>query len=231
MSEDDRLRWNEKYTLGDHAASEPSQLLTNLDVFLPKSGRAIDVGGGAGRHAVWLARRGLDALVADVSEVALQLAEARATEAGVSIATQRIDFEADPFPPGPWDLIVSVHFLWRPLFDIFATSVISESDVTLARFQRPTEAARGQPSESSQWPRPCRPAVLSPGGTLVCIHPTRTNLQRHPKPSLRHLLEDGELPRLVKGLEVIHYEEGWLAEGRHEAVLVALAAGKPASNE
>ena len=187
MSGDDRLRWNEKYTLGEHASPEPSRLLTDLEAFLPNSGRAIDLGGGAGRHTIWLARRGLDTCVADVSDVALQLAEARATEAGVSIATQHIDIEADPFPAGPWDVILSVHFLWRPLFDLF-------------------------------------PVVLSPGGTLVCIHPTRTNLQRHPKPSLRHLLEDGELPRLVKDLEVVHYEEGWLAEGRHEAIIVARTA-------
>jgi SAM-dependent methyltransferase len=191
MSEDDRLRWNERYSLGEHASSEPSRLLTDLDDFLPHSGRALDVGGGTGRHAIWLARRGLDACVADVSDVAIQLAHARATVADVSITTERIDFEADPFPPGPWDLIVSVHFLWRSLFAVF-------------------------------------PAELSPGGTLVCIHPTRTNLQRHPKPSLRHLLDDGELPRLVQDLEIIHFEEGWLAEGRHEAVLVARAVAESA---
>ncbi|MEO8497449.1 MAG: class I SAM-dependent methyltransferase [Planctomycetota bacterium] len=190
MSEDDRLRWNEKYRLGEQASSEPSRLLTELDSLLPSSGRAIDVAGGVGRNAIWLARRGLEVIDADASEVALQIAEVRAAEAGVSLATQRIDLEAEPFPPGPWNLIVSVHFLWRPLFDIF-------------------------------------PAVLAPGGTLVCIHPTRTNLQRHPKPSARHLLDDGELPRLVKDLSVIHYEEGWLAEGRHEAVLVARAVGEP----
>ncbi len=184
MPEDDRLRWNEKYQLGQHASSEPSHSLTDLDSLLPTSGRAVDLAGGAGRNAIWLAGRGLDVCVADVSEVALQLAEVRAAEAGVSIATQRLDLETNPFPPGPWHLIVCVHYLWRPLFDIF-------------------------------------PAVLTSGGTLVCIHPTRTNLQRHAKPPERFLLEDGELPRLVQHLEVVHYEEGWLAEGRHEAVLVA----------
>lgn len=38
------------------------------------------------------------------------------------------------------------------------------------------------------------------------------------------LLEDGELPRLMPpGLEVTTYTEGWTAEGRHEARLVATA--------
>ena len=146
----------------------------------------MDLAGGAGRNAIWLARRGLDVCVADVSDVAIQFVEARAAKAGIAIAAQRLDLESDSFPSGPWDLIVSVHFLWRPLFDIF-------------------------------------PAVLAPGGTFVCIHPTRSNLQRHAKPSVQYLLEDGELPGLVKDLNVVHYEEGWLAEGRHEAVLVARA--------
>ena len=95
--------------------------------------------------------------------------------------------EHEPFPPGPWDLAVVVHYLHRPLLRAL-------------------------------------PIVLAPGGTLVVIQPTRTNLQRHAKPSERFLLEDGELPRLVSDLELLHYEEGWLDEGRHEAVLVARRA-------
>ncbi|MBC8356005.1 MAG: class I SAM-dependent methyltransferase [Planctomycetes bacterium] len=193
MSEDDRLRWNEKYCLGTHASYDPSSLLTNLAPLLPSSGRTIDLAGGAGRNAIWLANRGLDVSVADVSDVALKLVEARAVEFGVSIETQRVDFETEPFPAGPWDLIVSVHFLLRPLFTTF-------------------------------------PAVLANGGTLVCIHPTRSNLERHDKPPSRYLLEDGELPKLATDLEVVRYEEGWLAEGRHEAVLVARAVGGVDSN-
>ena len=64
--------------------------------------------------------------------------------------------------------------------------------------------------------------LLAPGGRLVVIHPTMKNLERHPKPSARFLLEEGELAGLIpSGLEVLHLVEGWSAEGRHEAVLVA----------
>ena len=68
---------------------------------------------------------------------------------------------------------------------------------------------------------PVFPGILQRGGTLLVIHPTQTNLQRHEKPPARFLLEDGELPKLVEGLEIVYYEEGWLVEGRHDAVLVA----------
>jgi SAM-dependent methyltransferase len=51
-------------------------------------------------------------------------------------------------------------------------------------------------------------AALAPGGLLVVVHLTRSNLQRHTRPSPRHLLEDGELSGLVRGLEIVRYEEG-----------------------
>jgi tellurite methyltransferase len=75
--------------------------------------------------------------------------------------------------------------------------------------------------------RPLFPAFtarLAPGGLLVYAQPTRSNLQRHQHPSAAFLLEDGELPSLVRGLEIVRYQEGWFGEGddaRHEARLVA----------
>jgi hypothetical protein len=47
----------------------------------------------------------------------------------------------------------------------------------------------------------------------VVIHLPQANVERHEKPPARFLLEDGELPTLVTGLAIVHYEEGWLAEG------------------
>jgi hypothetical protein len=51
--------------------------------------------------------------------------------------------------------------------------------------------------------------------------PTRSNLERHPRHDPRHMLEDGELPGLVRSLEIVRYKEGWTQQGRHEALLVA----------
>lgn len=184
MPEFDRTKWDAKYADPQFAPREPSAVLVSLEGFLPKRGRAIDVAGGAGRNAIWLAQRGLDVTIADVSAVGLELAGRRAAEAGVTIRTLCTDLEQQPFPPGPWDLILSVRYLQRPLFKIY-------------------------------------PQVLAPGGTLVVIQPTKTNLERHPKPPPEFLLDDGELPGLIFGLKVVHFEEGWLADDRHDAVVVA----------
>ena len=65
------------------------------------------------------------------------------------------------------------------------------------------------------------PSALAPGGHLIFIHFTRSNLQRHSRPGRRYLLEDGELPGLLAGLESIRYEEGWTADDNHEARVLA----------
>ncbi len=184
MSHRDREKWNAKYTAGLPMPREPAAVLVGLERFLPRSGRALDVAGGAGRHGIWLAKRGLDVTIADISAPGLARAREDAAGAGIVIQMLETDLDVDPFPAGPWDLIVSVCFLQRSLFAAY-------------------------------------PAALAPGGTLVVVQPTRRNLERHDKPPADFLLDDGELPRLVHGLEVVHYEEGWLADGRHDAVLVA----------
>lgn len=184
MSLFDQQKWDAKYAAGVEIPLEPSVGLLALDELLPRSGRALDVAGGAGRHAIWLANRGLDMTIADVSAKGLELAAARAKEQGVSITPLRTDLQDGPFPVGPWDLILSVCYLWRPLYAVF-------------------------------------PQVLSLGGLLVVIQPTMSNLQRHPKPPADFLLKDGELPELVRGLEIVYYQEGWQADGRHDAVMVA----------
>lgn len=184
MPAQDRDKWNAKYTADPDAWISPSCVVTQLAKYLPDHGRAIDVAGGAGRHAVWMAQHGLDVSVADVSPVGLTLAKRTAERAATTLQTIEVDLEHDAFPAGPWDVILSHHFLWRPLFPIY-------------------------------------PDVLAMRGRLVIVQPTVTNLQRHDRPPRQFLLNAGELPSLVGDLDIIHYEEDWLDEGRHEAVLVA----------
>jgi SAM-dependent methyltransferase len=116
MAESDGERWDARYREREGGPGEPSPFLVGLDPLLPRRGRALDVAGGAGRHALWLAGRGLDVTLVDVSGVALALARSHADRTGVTVSTVRLDVESAPLPAGPWDVIVSVYFLWRPLF-------------------------------------------------------------------------------------------------------------------
>jgi tellurite methyltransferase len=183
MSIADREKWDTRYRTQGAESVAPSPFLTSLE--LRESGSALDVAGGAGRNAIWLARRGLEVTLVDISREALALARASAGSLPLSLVCA--DLEAEPLPAGPFDLIISFNFLRRELFAAF-------------------------------------PASLAPGGLLVYLQPTRSNLKRHPRPPAAFLLEDGELPALVQGLEIVSYQEDWSTDGdepRHEARLVA----------
>ncbi|GGL47621.1 class I SAM-dependent methyltransferase [Halocalculus aciditolerans] len=54
-----------------------------LEQFLPASGRVLDAGGAAGRYAVWLAERGYDVTLVDVSETQLDIARAELDARGL----------------------------------------------------------------------------------------------------------------------------------------------------
>src|SRR4029450_9992686 len=116
MSLADRQKWDAKYAAADAAPREPSAVLVGLADYLPEHGRALEIAGGAGRNAIWLAQRGLDVTIADISPIGLGVAGERAAAAGVRITTIAIDLERDALPAGAFDLVVSVCYLWRPLF-------------------------------------------------------------------------------------------------------------------
>ena len=66
--------------------------------------------------------------------------------------------------------------------------------------------------------------ALAPGGMLAAAIATVTNLERHERPSMRFLLEPGELPALVTTvpeLTVVHHDEDWRENGTHEAWVIA----------
>lgn len=122
-SDDDRQRWNARYRTGAHQGSSPAAFVAEAAAARAAPGRVLDVAGGAGRHAVFLAARGFEVTLVDVSDAALELAGARAAEAGVGLHLVRRDLEAEPLPAGPWEVIVCHHYLHRPLFAAFARAL------------------------------------------------------------------------------------------------------------
>jgi SAM-dependent methyltransferase len=182
----DRERWNDKWRARAGELESPAAFVVEQGPLLPDAGRALDVAGGCGRHAVWLAQHGLDVTLIDVSDLALERAGRRFAQAGVRVRMLRADLD-DDVPSLPlFDAIVMVHYLNR---------------------QRRDEIAH----------------LLAPGGVVIAAQPTVANLERHASPSRRFLVETGELELWARGLnlEIVVAREGWTADGRHEAELVA----------
>ncbi len=84
----DRDRWNAKFVAGEGQLTEPDRFLIEACSGLPP-GRALDIAGGAGRHSIWLAQRGWNVTLADVSDDGVVLARQRVTQAGVSVTFRR----------------------------------------------------------------------------------------------------------------------------------------------
>ena len=122
MAQGDRERWNARYGVQEPQPA-PSPLLDESAALLPRSGRGLDLAGGTGRHALWMARRGLAVTLAEVSEIAAARANSLAAQEGLPLSHALLDLEADPFPAGPWDLIVCAYFLYRPIFQTAAQAL------------------------------------------------------------------------------------------------------------
>lgn len=193
----ERERWNARFRAGEAQKAEPNRLVIEACSGLAP-GRALDLAGGAGRHAIWLAKRQWQVILADVADEGLALARKRANEARIVV----VEATSGALPPAgsimirreaaaetiAWardderfDLIVAVRVLLRDLF--------------------------GQ-----------LPGLLAPGGTLVYT----TFTSEHPRfaggKSTRYALRPGELRGAFLGLTTILYREE-----NGEAELVARA--------
>ncbi len=112
MADDARAGWNVRH--GTRAPlTEPAAFVMQSAALLPSSGSALDVAGGTGRNALWMAAAGLTVTLTDVSDVALDLARADAATLDLPVDTIRLDLEESSLPDGTWDVIVVHHFLDR----------------------------------------------------------------------------------------------------------------------
>src|SRR5947208_2283860 len=129
MEHDERTLWNKKYSEGSHTSLEPDPfLLSAWSEFLKDivPGKALDVAGGVGRHALWLAERGWNVKLVDISEVGIQIAQENARSgiahvaqppSAVRIETEIVDLNlVQDLGNEEYDLIVVFFYLQRELF-------------------------------------------------------------------------------------------------------------------
>lgn len=101
--------WNERYS-GDELAygESPNDFLALVVERFPATGRALDLGAGEGRNALYLASRGLDVLAVDQSVVGIRKAEQRAQARGLKLRTQAVDLQDFDAQHGAFDVVSSI---------------------------------------------------------------------------------------------------------------------------
>jgi SAM-dependent methyltransferase len=135
----ERTIWNQKHAARAHAFREPDEFL--VDAYrrylsgLPP-GEALDLAGGAGRHALWLAQRGWNVKLIDVADAAIALAEKNAHEllprysrydrpgSCGRVKAERIDLNSVyDLGEQEYDLVIVFYFLRRELFPAIIASL------------------------------------------------------------------------------------------------------------
>jgi SAM-dependent methyltransferase len=133
-------------------------LLDNADL-LPRGGRVLDVACGRGRHALWLAAKGLDVTAIDRDAGAIAHLKDVADRLGVRITADVVDLETEP-PPSlgscGYDAVLGFNYLHRPLMPAIREAVKTGGRIFYETFTR-RQAERG---------RPTNPAFLLEDGEL-----------------------------------------------------------------
>jgi tellurite methyltransferase len=201
MDAAEQTRWNERYKESPSSWVEPDTFLISAHKeFLADAhpGTALDLAGGAGRNAVWLAERGWRVKLIDISDVALSLARekfasaqqtsssqprAAAVQFG-ALETEVVDLNSvDDLGTERYDLVIAFYFLRRELFPAIARA-------------------------------------LKPGGMLIYRTYTIDRMKVPGGPSdPKYLLQPNELLHAFPGLRVLHYHE--MLQGKAAAELVA----------
>ena len=173
--------WNERYSGADRVwSATPNKDVAAIVADLPP-GRALDLGAGEGRHAIWLAERGWTVTAVDFADAGLDRGRREATErdgldqAITWVAADVTEWqpEADEKASGAYDLVL-IAFLHVPE-DVFA--------------------------RAGEW--------LAPGGHLVVVgHALRNLTDGHGGPQDPALLHSpDQLRRKAAGLRVVRAEE------------------------
>jgi SAM-dependent methyltransferase len=120
-SDEQRERWDFKYEQGLPSLTEPDPFFISayeryVGTSFPKAGVALDLAGGLGRHALWLASRNWQVTVVDLSKVAIGRLSQAALELNVRLEVLAGEASEYKFEPARFDLIVLFYHLDRSLF-------------------------------------------------------------------------------------------------------------------
>jgi len=112
-------------------------------------GYVLDLAGGAGRNAFFLAARGHNVLVLEKSREALLRLAARGAR---GVRGVWFDLESDePLPPGPFSAVVMSYFVERRLLSRAAEVLAPGGLFLIEGFGRPEAVRRGRPNSPHYW--------------------------------------------------------------------------------
>lgn len=128
MNDSERTAWDHRYREGSHQSLTPDPLLVSAyDEFIapsfPQSGRCLDLAGGVGRHAIFLAERGWDVTMIEISPAGLDIAKREFAKRSLHISFEQADLTQTPLPSAAFGLVLNFFYLERTLFSQIAAAL------------------------------------------------------------------------------------------------------------
>ncbi|MGC2247426.1 MAG: class I SAM-dependent methyltransferase [Terriglobales bacterium] len=127
-SSNERDRWNKKYRESPGSWLEPDPFLSfafseYVRPLFPAPGRALDLAGGAGRHAIWLARQGWEVTLVDIAKAGIE--EARQNAGPLASRVRCVEDDLTRFRASQiqFDVVMAFFYLDRKLFPEIVKSI------------------------------------------------------------------------------------------------------------
>ena len=155
-----RKMWDERYAREGLAfGDQPNDFLRSQEERIRAGGkRALCLGEGHGRNAVWLAKLGLNVTAVDLSAVGLSKAVEWAAGLGLELSAVEADLRDWDIRPEAWDLIVSIfcHLPSEIRADVHRNVVrgLANDGLFILEAYTPTQIGRGTggPSDPDMLP-------------------------------------------------------------------------------
>ncbi len=112
---EDRDKWDQRYSQGEPEPSDPDPLLYSYRHLLT-GGRALDIAAGLGGNALFVAEQGYAVDAVDISPVALQRLNQAARVGDLPVNCIEADLDTYPIPEETYDLVL--------IFQFFAPSLM-----------------------------------------------------------------------------------------------------------
>ena len=121
VEEHERDKWNQRYLEGTHGTLPPDSLLIDafgryIEPIFPNAGHALDLAGGTGRHAIFLAGKGWKVRMTDIAETGIVNAQKNAGSLASQIEFRVEDLTKFQGTTESYDLITVFFFLRREIF-------------------------------------------------------------------------------------------------------------------
>jgi len=167
ISENEREHWNRKYREAPEAWFVPDPFLElafskYILPSFPHGGEALDLAGGAGRHAIWLAQQGWEVTLIDISDTGVEQARQNAGQFASHIHVVVDDlthFKAaqTQFEAG-FDVVMAFFYLQREIFPEMVSVLRPGGVLVYKTHTRPQAKLPGGPKNPAH--------LLAPGELL-----------------------------------------------------------------